>query len=61
MKQLSAFRLFTARNIKTINFYDINAPKKGFGGKMEDAVFNDLQRIGNLLWLWTGVIDFGIG
>lgn len=24
---------------KTINFFDINSPKKGYGGKMVDAVF----------------------
>ena len=28
---------------KTINFYDINSPKKGFGGKMVDAVFKNLS------------------
>jgi hypothetical protein len=29
---------------KTINFFDINSPKKGFGGKMVDAVFNDFSK-----------------
>lgn len=28
---------------KTINFFDINSPKKGFGGKMVDTVFNDFS------------------
>ena len=28
---------------KSINFYDINSPKKGFGGKMVDAVFEDFS------------------
>lgn len=29
---------------KTIDFYDINSPKKGFGGKMVEAVFNDFPK-----------------
>jgi len=28
---------------KTIDFFDINSPKKGFGGKMVDAVFKDFS------------------
>lgn len=28
---------------KTINFFDINSPKKGFGGKMVDAIFQDFS------------------
>lgn len=26
---------------KTINFFDVNSPKKGFGGQMLDVVFED--------------------
>jgi hypothetical protein len=29
---------------KTINFFDINSPKKGFGGKMAEAVFEDFSK-----------------
>jgi len=28
---------------KTINFFDINSPKKGFGSKMVEAVFQDFS------------------
>lgn len=29
---------------KTINFFDINSPKKGYGGKMVDAVFDGFSK-----------------
>jgi len=29
---------------KTINFFNINSPQKGFGGKMTEAVFEDFSK-----------------
>jgi hypothetical protein len=29
---------------KTINFFDINSPQKGFGGKMVETVFEDFSK-----------------
>jgi len=57
MKQLSVFRLFTARNIRQLIFYDINSPKKGFGGKIVDAVFKDFSED----WQPAVVMDWSNG
>jgi len=42
---------------KTINFYDINSPKKGLGGQMVDAVFQDFSKE----WQPAVVIDWSNG
>lgn len=42
---------------KTIDFYDINSPKKGFGGKMVDAVFQDFSKD----WQPAVVMDWSNG
>jgi hypothetical protein len=42
---------------KTIDFFDINAPKKGFGGKMVDAVFQGLPHD----WLPAVAMDWSNG
>lgn len=45
----------------TINFYDINSPEKGFGGKMVDAVFQNFSEDWQPALLWIGVMGIGIG
>jgi hypothetical protein len=42
---------------KTINFFDINSPKKGFGGKMVNTVFNDFSKD----WQPAVVMDWSNG
>lgn len=42
---------------KTIDFYDINSPKKGFGGKMVDAIFQDFSKD----WQPAVVMDWSNG
>lgn len=42
---------------KTINFYDINSPQKGYGGKMVEAVFRDFSQD----WQPAVVLDWSNG
>ena len=42
---------------KTIDFFDINSPKKGFGGKMVNTVFNDFSKD----WQPAVVMDWSNG
>ena len=42
---------------KTINFFDINSPKKGFGGQMVDVVFEDFSKD----WQPAVVMDWSNG
>lgn len=37
----AGIQIIYSRENKTINFYDINSPKKGFGGKMVGVIFKD--------------------
>lgn len=42
---------------KTIDFFDINSPQKGFGGKMVEVVFNDFSKD----WQPAVVMDWSNG
>lgn len=50
-------KLLYHTKFRTINFTDINSPKKGFGGKMVEAVFQDFSED----WQPAVVMDWSNG
>lgn len=50
-------QLIYSTTYQTINFFDINSPEKGFGGKMVDAVFQDFSQE----WLPAVAMDWSNG